>query len=454
MSDPHRLDLVRSEVTGVVWPPITASQNAPLILLAERLERSQWFAPAVLRAGQFRQLAQLVQYATRHSPQFARRLKDAGMSAADAATPEGLGALPPLTRAMLQGDPATIDCAVQPPDHLPLHRNVSSGSTGEPVSVRRTAVNAVFWGAQTLRWQFWSDAPVGGRLAVVRAGVRDPGLLSDWGSPAALLYQTGPALTIDVTTDYDTIAAQLCAFDPHALIIYPTVLATLFDRRDAGKLALPSLKSVMLLGETVSESIRERADGIVAVNSCYSTMELGYLALECPLSGLHHIMSETAIVEVLGTDDQPVAEGEIGRVVATDLHNLATPLIRYDTGDWAEIGPVCPCGRGLPTLRRIYGRTRNLMTLPDGRTRWGLTGSIRYRRDTPLRQMQLIQHSRTELEARYTADAPFGLEDSAALVAAVKKTTDPAFAVRLTYVERRLDNPQTGKFEEFVSRIP
>lgn len=33
MSDPHRLDLVRSEVTGVVWPPITASQNAPLILL-------------------------------------------------------------------------------------------------------------------------------------------------------------------------------------------------------------------------------------------------------------------------------------------------------------------------------------------------------------------------------------------------------------------------------------
>ncbi len=61
------------------------------------------------------------------------------------------------------------------------------------------------------------------------------------------------------------------------------------------------------------------------------------------------------------------------------------------------------------------------MTLPDGRVRWGLTGSIRYRRNTPLLQVRLIQHSRTELEACYTADAPFGLEDSAALVAAVKK---------------------------------
>ncbi len=137
----------------------------------DRIELSQWFAPEVLLAGQFRQLAQLVDHAARHSPQFARRLRDAGLSAADTATPQGLGALPPLTRAMLQGDPATIDCAVHPPEHLPVRRNVSSGSTGEPVSVRRTAVNAVFWGAQTLRWQFWSHPPVGGRLAVVRAGV-------------------------------------------------------------------------------------------------------------------------------------------------------------------------------------------------------------------------------------------------------------------------------------------
>ncbi len=254
-------------------------------------------------------------------------------------------------------------------------------------------------------------------------------------------------------TDYDTLATQLASFDPNVLSIYPTVLAALFHRSDAGELALPSLTSVMLLGEAVSDSVRKFAHRVVAVNSCYSTMELGYLARECPVSGLQHIMSETAIVEVLGADDRQVAEGEIGRVVGADLHNFATPLIRYDTGDWAEMGPVCPCGRGLATWRRICGRTRNMMKLPDGRTRWGLTGSNRYQRDTLLLQMQLIQHSRNELEVRYTADAPFGPEDSAALVAAVKKTTDPAFDIRLTYVEGRLDNPQTGKFEEFISRI-
>jgi len=102
----------------------------------------------------------------------------------------------------------------------------------------------------------------------------------------------------------------------------------------------------------------------------------------------------------------------------------------------------------------VYPLAGNIMTMPDGRTRWGLTGSIRYRGNAPLRQMQLIQHGLTELEARYTADAVFGPEDAAALVAAVYDATDPAFAVRLTYVAGRLDNERTGKFEEFISRIP
>ena len=44
--------------------------------------------------------------------------------------------------------------------------------------------------------------------------------------------------------------------------------------------------------------------------------------------------------------------GEIGRLVVTRLHHFATPLLRYDIGDYAEVGDACPCGRGLPVLRR------------------------------------------------------------------------------------------------------
>ena len=65
--------------------------------------------------------------------------------------------------------------------------------------------------------------------------------------------------------------------------------------------------------------------------------------------------SEAIIVEVLDDEGRPCKDGAIGRVVATPLFNLAGPLIRYATGDFAEAG-TCECGRTLPTLKRIAPR--------------------------------------------------------------------------------------------------
>jgi phenylacetate-CoA ligase len=140
-------------------------------------------------------------------------------------------------------------------------------------------------------------------------------------------------------------------------------------------------------------------------------------------------------------------------VVATALHNFATPLIRYDVGDWAEVGPPCPCGRGLPTLRRILGRTRNRMVLPDGRARWALTGSIRFG-DLPVAQAQLVQHSRERLELRYTSkQGPLAPDHEQIVRQIVQDCTDPGFVIDLSHIEGRLDNAANGKFEEFVSKI-
>jgi phenylacetate-CoA ligase len=64
------------------------------------------------------------------------------------------------------------------------------------------------------------------------------------------------------------------------------------------------------------------------------------------------VPSEAIIVEVVDDQGRPCRDGEIGRVVATPLFNLAGPLIRYEIGDYAEAG-TCECGRALPTLKRV-----------------------------------------------------------------------------------------------------
>ena len=80
----------------------------------------------------------------------------AGLTPDDLATPQGLLALPLLTRAQLQIPAVEVDCAVLPRGHGATHTATSSGSTGEPVTVRKTAIGGMLWQSQTLRWHGWS----------------------------------------------------------------------------------------------------------------------------------------------------------------------------------------------------------------------------------------------------------------------------------------------------------
>ena len=62
-------------------------------------------------------------------------------------------------------------------------------------------------------------------------------------------------------------------------------------------------------------------------------------------------------LEVLHIDrDEPVNQGEIGRIVVTDLYSHAMPLIRYDTGDLGALRIGCSCGYSGPVLTKIEGR--------------------------------------------------------------------------------------------------
>ena len=77
--------------------------------------------------------------------------------------------------------------------------------------------------------------------------------------------------------------------------------------------------------------------------------------------------NDVPLNEILDEDDNPVPSGETGRIVATGLLNRGMVFIRYDTGDLGSLDPSpCSCGRGLIRIRRLEGRTRDLVRTPDG----------------------------------------------------------------------------------------
>jgi phenylacetate-CoA ligase len=189
------------------------------------------------------------------------------------------------------------------------------------------------------------------------------------------------------------------------------------------------------------------------ITDIYSSQELGYIALQCPVSGQYHAMAETVLVEILNAKGEPCAPGEIGRLVISSLHNFAMPLIRYELRDYAEAGGVCACGRGLPTIARILGRSRNLLTLPNGEQRWPLVGFAEYRAVAPIRQYQLIQHTLEEIEVRLVADRPLTTDEEAQLTQVIQRALGWAFRLRFVYFDGEIPRTAGGKFEEFVSNI-
>jgi phenylacetate-CoA ligase len=185
----------------------------------------------------------------------------------------------------------------------------------------------------------------------------------------------------------------------------------------------------------------------------YSSQEAGIVALQCPQGDLYHTMAESLLVEVLDANDRPCGDGEVGRVVVTDLHNFASPLVRYDIGDYAEVGPPCPCGRTLPTLRRVLGRKRNLLMKADGSRFLPRAGFESFAAIAPVQQYQVVQHARDDIEFRIVSAEPLTPAQEGALAAVLREALGFPGAIRVAQSRERLPGSIAGKFEDFICRL-
>ena len=446
---------LHSNVAGIGWPPVTEGAAAETLALLRLLDETQWLPASELVERQLSQLRILLPHLAQQSPQFRRRLEQARLAAADISSIEALRSLPVLTRRDLQVPGADLYCREIPPSHKPLGESRTSGSTGEPVIVRRTKINQLFWSAFNLRSHFWHGTDLSRRCTAIRPQVTTYAITRSRGQPVSQLFETGPMQGIPITTDVAQQVAWMREFQPDSLIVYPTNLEAIVRHCRQQGTTIPGLRLILTIGETLSPAIRQEAESVLSakVADKYSSQEVGVVAAECLESGLFHIMAEGLIVEVLKDDGSPAGEGETGRVTITDLLNLATPIVRYDIGDYAEVGGACACGRGLPTLRRVLGRERNLLVKPDGTRNWPLVGFARFREVAPVVQYQFIQHELDRIEVRLVTEVRPTPAQESALTDVIREALGFAFRIEFTYFEGEIPRSPGGKFEEFLCRV-
>lgn len=453
--------LPRSSVPGFEFPALPAPQASLLMAVEAQLERSQWWSAGRMREQQLRQAAQLVAHAVEHSPWYQRVLSEAGVDAAGL-DEAAWSRIPRLGRSTVQSDTVELRARTTPPEHGKVFEvAATSGSLGRPVRIYKTSASQIVWHALTLCDFSWHGWDARGTLAVIRVlEGRDgkpltPGTslrAPSWGPSFHGLYDTGPSVALPIDTD---VAEQLDWLErerPDYLLTYPNNLASLLDACARAGRTPPRLRGVRTVAEALDPMLRSRCNeafGCELIDS-YSCGEAGYLALQCPQGGRYHVMSEGVLVEVLDDDGRVCAPGEVGQVVVTPLHNFATPLLRYVIGDLAEVGETCECGRGLPVLARVVGRTRSVFVLPDGRRIYPRNiGQSVVSLAPAVRQVQLVQHTLSEVEVRIAPRA-LSPDEEAAIRRLVQDHFDYPFEVRFSVLDE-LPRGRGGKFEDFVS---
>jgi len=424
-----------------------------MLAMQWQLERSQWWTPESILEHQFRQIRLLAAHAVASVTWYRNALRDTGIGSASDLTPGTFRRWPILRKREVRPNEDALRAASYPKEHGGTMETWTTGSTGEPTRVVHTQAVEFFTHALIMRENLWHERDFSRRFAAIRSMKRKASL-PGWGVPNAM-FATGPGCVLDSATDVDAQLDWLVAERPGYLVSQANNLRALILRsRETGQ-APPGIDQLITISDTPASDLAElaRETWHARLVATYSSEEFGSIAVQCPGHGHYLVHAENLYLEVLRDDGEPCAPGETGRVVITALHNFVMPLIRYEIGDYAQLGGACPTGRGLPVLARVVGRERNMARDPDGRRFWPSFPAKMWIAIAPFRRVQLVQHTPSVIEARFVIERELTAPESARLVEALRGRLGYPFEIRLARVPA-IERAPGDKYEEFISLLP
>ncbi len=350
-------------------PIVERIQRTPISAPLAALERSQWWPLEQLQALQLRKLRQLAAHSFQRSPLYRRLWTEAGVGPEDIRSLEDLRRLPVVNKTTLRA--AFPDQAlardVDPAELVPY---TSSGSTGEPFRFTMTRAEKGLRWAVILRCWAWAGLRQGVRYVNLMGehahGSLQGGARQSWEQRLTQMLHL-PAFAVH-DERLDQVIDAIVRYRPRLLRSYPATAHRLAVALGERGIDLP-LRAVLTTGEVLHPFQRAaiEAQFRCPVYDAYGGDGMD-VAFQCGHSTGYHINVEAVLLEVLDDAGRPAPPGQEGQIVLTNLNNRAMPFVRYAIGDLGSLAAEpCPCGRGLPLLDHVTGRSSDQLTLPSGR---------------------------------------------------------------------------------------
>jgi phenylacetate-coenzyme A ligase PaaK-like adenylate-forming protein len=335
----------------------------------------------------------------------------------------------------------------------------TSGTSGTPLTVWWSRQTTRSWSAlfeaRVRRWNGVSRldrwAILGGQLVVPAGRPRPPFWV--WNAPMNQLYLSSYHLAPQNAASY---AQALARYRVVYLFGYPSAMTTLARLAMDRGLRLPRLRVAISNAELLSDHQRaviSEAFGC-PVRDSYGMSELVWGGSECERGGFHS-WPEAGTGEILrDRTDEPLPTGEVGRFVFTGLLNADMPLVRYEIGDrgaMAGPGKICECGRTLPLIRTIEGRSDDAVVTVDGRS-IGRLDPV-FKADLPIREAQIVQEALDRIRVRVVPGPEWTERHAATVQSRLRERVGSGMHVTVEPVAGIPRGPG-NKFRAVICRVP
>lgn len=392
---------------AIFEPLWAAATGASLLAWWKTLEESQYLSAAALRDQQRVRLRQVTAAAAANTTFYARRFAEAGLGPCLTSI-EDLQKLPILTKREIRAHARELISRDAPSSLLEFR---TGGSTGVPLVLFISEEISHRRNAAARRSNLWTGWRVGEPVAAVWGNPKLPASPKEW-LRRELLDPVIYLDTMSVTPQSVRAFARAWRREQPTLLFGHAHSLYLLARL-AAELEIDDIRPRAVLSTSMMLLAQERRTieqvfG-VKVFDRYGCEEVGLIGCECEHHSALHINVDHVLVEFLDAEGQPVAPGETGYVVVTDLINDVMPLIRYRVEDLAApIDGPCACGRGLPLMGRVAGRTADFLVRADGSRVAGVSlieNSLTC--IDGIEQMQIVQDEIDRITLRVVPDVEF-----------------------------------------------
>lgn len=382
----------------IIYPLYFWRSRDPRMARLQVLERNQHLPLEQLRDIQFAALQKLLRHSVDTVPYYRDLFAAQNLRPDDIRSVNDLVRVPVLSKALMQQNLERMKSTNYSADQL--MEDASGGSTGKPTVFFKDWNRHRMRAADQIRHDRWSGWDLGDPFALIWGASRDltgfrsvrEAFVNTW------VFRVIPLDAFDMNESVmEQFVVQLETSNPPMILGYANALfqfAKFLRQRHPNHRIRP--KGIVSSAETLTAEARATLEDVFKcpVLNRYGSREVGLVASECAHQKGLHINMDNVVVEILGADGNPVAAGESGDIVVTDLWNFGMPLIRYRMEDRGHfLNGTCTCGRTLPLMGQIEGRRSDFLVAASGKLVHGEYYTHLFYGYPAIRKFQLVQES-------------------------------------------------------------